>query len=228
MSQSKFDVINDTIRYTNWTAFKRIGQVGDAVHAQQEFDSWVSTLEARDVTLRGAYDIRGFRGDTQLLLWIHAASAELVQLALKEFGQLQFGAQFETTWSGMGLHRPAEFNRTHVPGFMLGKPAKTWLCMYPFVRSYDWYLIPEVDRREMLVEHGVAGHKYEGITSSTVAAFALGDYEWLLALESQELHEIVDMMRDLRYTKARMHVREEVPFFTGRLVEPTNIVKELS
>jgi chlorite dismutase len=128
----------------------------------------------------------------------------------------------------MGLHRPAEFNRTHVPGFMLGKEAKKWLCMYPFVRSYDWYLIPEEERREMLIEHGVAGHKYEGITSSTVASFALGDYEWLLALESDELHEIVDMMRDLRYTKARMHVREEVPFFTGRLIPLTEMGRQFS
>ncbi|MEY4971372.1 MAG: hypothetical protein RLZZ404_298 [Actinomycetota bacterium] len=228
MSENKFDVINDTIRYTNWTALRRTGRVENPELAQAEFDEWATDLEKRDITLRGAYDIRGFRGDTELLLWIHAAGADQVQVALKEFGQIEFGQAFETHWSGMGLHRPAEFNRTHVPGFMLGKPAKEWLCMYPFVRSYDWYLIPEAERREMLVEHGVAGHKYEGITSSTVAAFALGDYEWLLALESNELHEIVDMMRDLRYTKARMHVREEVPFFTGHLVNPANIVKELS
>ena len=70
----------------------------------------------------------------------------------------------------------------------------------------------------MLVEHGKMGRDYEGILSNTVAAFALGDYEWILALESDELHEIVDMMRHLRSSQARLHVREEVPFFTGRLI----------
>ena len=228
MTETKFDTINDTIRYTNWTAYRRTSPVAFPDAAQAEFTEWVASLTARDLTLRGTYDIRGFRGDTALLLWIHASSAEEVQDALKEFSHLSFGKHFESTWSGMGLHRPAEFNRTHVPGFMLGKEAKKWLCMYPFVRSYDWYLIPEEERREMLVEHGVAGHKYEGITSSTVASFALGDYEWLLALESEDLHEIVDMMRDLRYTKARMHVREEVPFFTGRNVELTQIAENFS
>jgi chlorite dismutase len=223
VTETKFDTINDTIRYTNWTAYRMTSPVGLPDAAQEEFTEWVASLAARDITLRGTYDIRGFRGDTALLLWIHASSAEEVQDALKEFSRLEFGKHFESTWSGMGLHRPAEFNRTHVPGFMLGKEAKRWLCMYPFVRSYDWYLIPEEERREMLVEHGVAGHKYEDITSSTVASFALGDYEWLLALESEDLHEIVDMMRDLRYTKARMHVREEVPFFTGRKVELSQI-----
>lgn len=227
MNQSKFDEINDTIRYTNWSAFTQVGRLDKSSEAQEEYSTWLASLDARGITFRGAYDIRGFRGDSNLLLWIHASEANLVQDALREFAGLKFGAAFASHWSGMGLHRPAEFNRQHVPGFMLGKEPKRWLCMYPFVRSYDWYLIPEEDRREMLIEHGVAGHKYQGITSSTVAAFALGDYEWLLALESDDLHEIVDMMRDLRYTKARMHVREELPFFTGRLIEPANLVKEL-
>ena len=228
MTESKFDKINDTIRYTNWTAFRMISPVLEAASEKAEFTDWTSQLGERDISLRGVYDIRGFRGDADLLLWVHASSAEEVQATLREFSRLRFGKHFESTWTGMGLHRPAEFNRTHVPGFMLGMEAKRWLCMYPFVRSYDWYLIPEEERREMLVEHGVAGHKYEGITSSTVASFALGDYEWLLALESEELHEIVDMMRDLRCTKARMHVREEVPFFTGRRVELVEIVENFS
>jgi chlorite dismutase len=62
------------------------------------------------------------------------------------------------------------------------------------------------------------GREYKSVLSNTVAAFALGDYEWILALESEHLHDIVDMMRQLRSAKARLHVREEVPFFTGRRV----------
>jgi len=223
MTKTKFDVINESIRYTNYTAFQLNSPVSDPDEATAEFAAWQKSLEKREITLRGAYDVRALRGDAALLLWIHANTAEEIQDALREFSRLSFGKHFQSTWSGMGLHRPAEFNRTHVPGFLLGHDAKDWVCVYPFVRSYDWYLIPEADRREMLVEHGVAGHKYPNIISSTVASFALGDYEWLLALECDDLHEIVDMMRDLRYTQARLHVREEVPFFTGRLINYTQI-----
>jgi chlorite dismutase len=52
--------------------------------------------------------------------------------------------------------------------------------------------------------------------ANTVASFALGDYEWILAFEADELHRIVDLMRQLRASRARRHVREEIPFFTGR------------
>lgn len=132
------------------------------------------------------------------------------------------------TWSGMALHRPAEFNKGHVPAFMAGHEPRGWVCVYPFVRSFEWYLLPDDERRGMLVEHGMMGRDYGGILSNTVAAFALGDYEWILALESDELHEIVDMMRHLRGSRARRHVREEVPFFTGRLVDDQAAVELLA
>ena len=40
----------------------------------------------------------------------------------------------------------------------------------------------------------------------------------MLAFEADELHRIVDLMRDLRASTARRHVREEVPFYTGARV----------
>jgi chlorite dismutase len=38
------------------------------------------------------------------------------------------------------------------------------------------------------------------------------------------LHEIVDMMRQLRSSQARRHVREEIPFYTGRLIDAATAV----
>jgi chlorite dismutase len=87
--------------------------------------------------------------------------------------------------------------------------------VYPFVRSYEWYLLPEDERRRMLIEHGMAARGYPDVRANTVRRSPLGDYEWILAFEADELHRIVDLMRDLRASDARRHVREEIPFFTG-------------
>jgi chlorite dismutase len=119
----------------------------------------------------------------------------------------------------MALHRPAEFNRSHVPAFLADERVRDWVCVYPFVRSYEWYLLEESERRAMLVEHGQMGRDYPDVRANTVAAFALGDYEWLLAFEADELHRIVDLMRHLRASTARRHVRAETPFYTGHRVE---------
>ena len=50
----------------------------------------------------------------------------------------------------------------------------------------------------MLAEHGKMARGYADVRANTVASFALGDYEWMLAFEADELHRIVDLMRDLR------------------------------
>ena len=57
---------------------------------------------------------------------------------------------------------------------------------------------------------------FPDVRANTVSAFSLGDYEWVLAFEADDLHRIVDLMRHLRGARARLHVREEVPFYTGR------------
>jgi chlorite dismutase len=87
--------------------------------------------------------------------------------------------------------------------------------VYPFVRSYEWYLLPDDERRKMLAEHGMMARDYPDVRANTVSSFALGDYEWMLAFEADELHRIVDLMRHLRGSDTRRHVREEVPFYTG-------------
>ena len=128
----------------------------------------------------------------------------------------------------MGVHRDAEFSANHLPAFMLGKEPETWLTVYPFVRSYEWYLLPDEERRAMLGDHGRKGSEYRQVLANTVASFALGDYEWILALEAPELVDLVDLMRRLRQTDARLHVREEVPFYTGRRITVAEIAEVLS
>ncbi len=98
----------------------------------------------------------------------------------------------------------------------------------PFVRSYEWYLLPEEERAGMLAEHGRKGARYTEVVANTVSTFGLSDYEWLLPLESDDPIHLVDMMRDLRATDARRHVREEVPFYTGRRLELDELAEVLS
>jgi peroxiredoxin len=210
---------NAVERYAAWAVYGRAGEPPrDADAAISELETWTAGLAASDVILRGAYDVSGLRAGTDLMLWLHGPSAESLQAAMRGFRRTAAGATTILAWSVFGTHRPAEFSRDHVPSFMLGTSPLGWLCVYPFVRSYEWYLLPEEERRAMLSEHGLAGRVFSGVQANTVAAFALNDYEWILALEADDLHDLVDLMRDLRSTQARRHVREEIPFHTGRRI----------
>jgi hydrogen peroxide-dependent heme synthase len=218
--------INAQIRYTSYAVFRRTADLdAPAEKAAAELAELAADLDAADVTVRGFYDLSGMRADADLMIWWHGATAETLQDAARSFRRTAVGRSLQPAWTAFGLHRPAEFNRGHIPAFLSGAPPKRWATVYPFVRSYEWYLLPEPERREMLVEHGMMGREYPQVLSNTVAAFALGDYEWLLALEADELHDIVDLMRHLRYSGARRHVREEISFFTGRRIQVAEAVE---
>ncbi|MBT2497943.1 chlorite dismutase family protein [Agromyces sp. ISL-38] len=192
-----------------------------------ELDGVITLVENEGIVLRGIYDVSGLRSDADVMLWLHGPTAEGLQWALRELRRARLLRALLPTWNAMGVHRDAEFNKSHVPGFLRGVEPKGWLTVYPFVRSYDWYLLPPEERSRMLAEHGRKGAAFRGVIANTVASFALGDYEWLLPLEADELTDLVDLMRDLRATDARMHVREEVPFFTGRRISTAELVEVL-
>lgn len=220
--------INETIRYSMWSVFSSVTPLGDDREAlTEELEDFVETITGEGVTVRGFYDVAGLRGDADFMIWWHAATIEQLQSAYHRFLRTELGAHLEPVWSSAALHRPAEFNKSHVPAFMAEEVARRYVCVYPFVRSYDWYLLDDKDRRDMLREHGQMARDYPDVRANTIASFALGDYEWLLAFEADELHRIVDLMRELRASRARNHVRVEIPFFTGPRVEPGELVDNL-
>ncbi|WP_100446906.1 hydrogen peroxide-dependent heme synthase [Glycomyces xiaoerkulensis] len=221
--------LNASIRYTLWSVFRAEAPLPSirqdlASDTEGFFEKHCADL---GVTVRGTYDLTGMRADADLMVWWHAESAEALQKSYADFRRSPFGRHLAPVWSNMALHRPAEFNRSHIPAFLAGEPPREFVCVYPFVRSYDWYLLPDEERRDLLREHGQMARDYPDVRANTVASFALGDYEWILAFEADELHRIVDLMRELRASRARLYVREEIPFFTGKRRSITDIINDL-
>ncbi|MCK1797096.1 chlorite dismutase family protein [Streptomyces sp. XM4193] len=221
--------LNETIRYTLWSVFRlRDVLPDDRSGWAEEVEELFARLDAEDVTVRGTYDVSGLRADADVMIWWHSETSDALQDAYNRFRRTKLGRALEPVWSNMALHRPAEFNKSHIPAFLADERARDYISVYPFVRSYDWYLLPDEDRRRMLADHGKMARGYPDVRANTVASFSLGDYEWILAFEADELHRIVDLMRHLRASEARMHVREEVPFYTGRRKEVGDLIAGLA
>jgi peroxiredoxin len=221
--------INDMVRYTMWSVFRLRDLFGTADRAAEvaEVEALFAGLAGADVVVRGVYDVSGLRADADLMIWWHAETSDELQDAYQAFRSTAFGHRLDPVWSQMALHRPAEFNKSHVPAFLADEEAQPYVCVYPFVRSYEWYLLEDAERRRLLAEHGKMARDYPDVRANTVASFALGDYEWMLAFEAAELHRIVDLMRHLRGSETRRHVRDEVPFYTGRRLEPAVLIGTL-
>jgi chlorite dismutase len=232
MSESKgkrAKELNEQIRYIMYSVFRVRGPLpGDARDAMaDEVQGLLEQLAEKDVLTRGMYDVAGFRADADFMFWWVAPTSDDLQDAYARFRQTALGRQCEPVWSQMALHRPAEFNKSHIPAYLAGEDPKRYVCVYPFVRSYEWYLLSDDERRELLAEHGRMARDYPDVRANTVAAFALGDFEWMLAFEADELHRIVDLMRHLRGARARLHTRVEIPFYTGARKPVADLVAAL-
>ena len=216
---------SEALGYTLWAVFRRDPARPSGTG---DLEAAVTIVESKGVTVRGFYDVSGLRADADLMVWLHGGEPEVLQAALRMLRHAEALAALLPVWNAMGVHREAEFTASHMPAFMRGKEPEAWLTVYPFVRSYEWYILPDDERRAMLADHGRKGAEHRRVLSNTVASFALGDYEWILALEAPELVDLVDLMRHLRQTEARRHVREEVPFYTGRRIRVDEIAEVLA
>ncbi len=180
--------LNQVIRYTMWSVFALDHPLtgrdaegagsgpaagnGEAAEVQALFDR----LADDDVTVRGVYDVSGLRADADVMVWWHAADVEGLQSAYNAFRRTSFGRRLRPVWSQTALHRPAEFNKSHIPAFLADEEPADYICVYPFVRSYEWYLLPDAERRALLAEHGQLARDYfPDVRANTVASFALGD-----------------------------------------------------
>jgi len=190
--------------------------------AELLFKEW----DAR-VSVRGFYSTVGFRPDADAMMWWVASSPDDVQDLMVEFRATQLGRALEQTWAFLGVHRPPEVAKDHVPAFVKGTPPKKYLNVYPFVRTPEWYLLPGDERAQLLRDHGMAGREFPEILANTTSNFGLGDWEWILAFEADELTEIVDCIRRLRETEARRYAKEEIPFVTGIRKDLAGVIRDI-
>ncbi len=232
VTESRARELAGVTRYAMYSAFRvRRESGGLAEDARGSAAAEVSELSgqaaSKGIVTRGVYQLSGYRPDADYLFWWIADSPDDLQDLYCRFLRTRLGRASDPTWSALGVHRPSEFNQAHVPSFIAGDEPRGYACFYPYARSMEWYLLAPAERGEMLAEHGAMGREFPDVLANTVSAFALGDYEFILTFEADDLHRLVDLMRYLRGARARRHTRVETPFFTGPRRAITEIVTAL-
>ena len=231
--QSAVETEETTEEKLYWAVYTVLERTGDRTPDadsevnQAEFDRLVQELSGDNVTVRGVYDVSGMRDNADLMVWLTGDQPDVLQEAVRKIRRQPLLGGTRQVWNAMGVHRDAEFTRNHAPSYARGIGPEKWVCVYPFVRSYEWYYMNSERRAEMLKNHGMKARDYPQVLANTIACFGLNDFEWLLALEAPELVDLVDVMREFRNTEARLHVREEIPFYTGRRIETSEIAEVL-
>jgi peroxiredoxin len=220
--------MSEDLLYAGYPVFRAApGAVGlDRELAAKQLEELFAEWEGR-VQLRGAYSTAAFTADADLMFWWIAPSVDDLQQLTIEFRRTHLGSQCVPVHAFLGVVQPAEFAKDHLPAFAKGDPPKKYACVYPFVRTPEWYLLDPAERGKLLREHGEGGREFPEVQANTISAFGLGDYEWILAFEADSPDRIVQLIRRLRATDARRYTKLETPFITGIRKDLRAIVGDL-
>ena len=122
--------LNELIRYTMWSVFRVSDGKELAAAARRrrrsgrvaiEVSELLGQAAGKGIVTRGCYDIQGLRADADYMFWWVAPTADDLQEMYARFRRHRLGRASEPVWSAMALHRPAEFNKSHVPAFLAGE-----------------------------------------------------------------------------------------------------------
>jgi hydrogen peroxide-dependent heme synthase len=218
--------------YAYFPVFKRTTAVGRMPGSEIEEAIYEWEVHFKDfaerLTVRGFYTSTGFRPDADFAMWWVARDPDDIQALLVDLRRTALGRRLDLTWAFTGMHRPTEAGPQQVPAFLQPLAPRKYLCVYPFVRTADWYLMPAEQRSELLRLHGELGREFPDVLPSTTSAFGLGDWEWILAFEADELHRIVDCIRRFREAESRRYAKAEGPLVIGIRKELADAVRELA
>jgi chlorite dismutase len=128
-------------------------------------DAFAGALEGglEGLTLRGAYSMVGLRHDADLMLWLHGPDLGQAQDLAVALRRTPLGGYLDEVYIYTGLVPRSRYAPEHRPAFTKGAAPGTYLSIYPFVKTPEWYLIPFEQRRALMAEHGKMGQAHSAM-----------------------------------------------------------------
>ncbi|MEZ4524022.1 MAG: chlorite dismutase family protein [Thermomicrobiales bacterium] len=196
-------------------------------YARNELAGILCGSEDSGVTLRGAYSTVGLRHDADMILWTVTTDLDAMQQLAVDINRSELGKYLENRYTYLGIALGSRYTTDHAPAFIAGTPPKRYLSVYPFIKSHDWYQMPFEERRKAMAEHGVMGREYPDILTNTTSAFGIADHEFVVALETDDLEDMVKMVEYLRSAASRPYTTVDTPIFLGVLKDVEEVLADL-
>ncbi|HVG32329.1 MAG TPA: chlorite dismutase family protein [Pyrinomonadaceae bacterium] len=209
------------VNFTFYRARPEWRMLDDATKAstKQEF---VKTLdEFRGHLLMHTYSLVGLRTNVELMIWRIGYELDPFQEMTTRLNQTRLGQYLEATQSFLSMTKRSMYidkdNPEHVEDRLHIVPGRSkYLFVYPFVKTRDWYSRSPEQRQEMMDEHIRIGSKYRSVKLHTTYSFGLDDQEFVVAFETDQPADFLDLVQELRETKASSFTLRDTPMFTCR------------
>jgi chlorite dismutase len=188
-------------------------------NCKQEFMKTVDNFR-RDLLIR-TYSTVGLSTSSDFMVWRIGCDLEPMQEMTSRLNGTHLAKYVEPTKSLLSMTKRSMYiekncseqpeDRVHVvPG------QSDYLFVFPLLRTREWYARPQEQRQEMMDESLRIGSKYRSVKLHTTYSFGLDDQEFVVAFETDSPSDFLDLIQELRETKASSFTLRDTPMFTCR------------
>lgn len=165
------------------------------------------------------YSLMGTRADTELLLWQVAESLEPIQelataiLSTSIGGYLRLSASY-LSQTKRSIYEIRDNPDEDIERLIISPSDAKYLFVYPFIKTRPWYRLPLDERQTIMDEHIRIGRKYPAVKLNTTYSFGLDDQEFVVAFETDEPSDFLDLVQELRDTESSMYTLRDTPLYS--------------
>ena len=162
-----------------------------------------------------SYSTLGLRDDAEFLFWFAAETVEEIQDVMSKLYLTVFGKYIIPSRVYLSCTRSSTYARKGtLPSFVLGNEPQKYVVVYPFTKTREWYLLPQEQRQKMMDQHINVSEKHPQVTLNTTYSFGIGDQDFMLAFECDDLVDFQNLIMELRQTKVSAYVAVDTPMIT--------------
>jgi len=166
-----------------------------------------------------SYTMMGMRSEVDMMLWVISYEIDVLQKLATDLVKTGLGKYLERPYSFLAMTKRSMYldridpehqeDRVHiVPG------KHKYFFVYPFVKKRDWYMLTMPERQELMDEHIKIGNKYPSVKLNTTYSFGLDDQDFVVAFETDHPSDFLDLVQELRESKASMYTLRDTPILT--------------
>jgi chlorite dismutase len=196
-------------------AWRRLSDDKQIEHKKELYDTIYKFN--RRMLLR-PYSLMGTRADCELLLWQIAESIEPFQELSAAMARTRMGAYLTLSVSLLSQTKRSIYEIRDHPEerdrLVIDPTESKYLFVYPFLKTRPWYKLPHEQRQAMMDEHIRVGRKYPSVKLNTTYSFGLDDQEFVVAFETDNPSDFLDLVQDLRETDASLYTLRDTPLYT--------------
>lgn len=167
------------------------------------------------------YSTMGTRGDTDFMIWQVSYDLDDIQRMAGEVLGSALGSYLTTPFSYLSMTKHSAYVEKYAgPGedratrLSLAPGAHRYLFVYPLTKMREWYGLPADERQSIMNQHIAIGATYSSVKINTTYSFGLDDQEFVLAFETDEPGDFLDLVQELRGSVSSAYTLTDVPIFT--------------